>query len=135
MAEAWNGDMSGAQSADVNVYQSVITQTYTNDGIVDLNGESRDLGAPQNGSARLTVNLLTGTTPLLDVKLQHRELETDSWSDVTDGAFTQVAGIAAEDPASEESLCVNLHRFVRVVLNFTNAITAATYSVKLTLKN
>jgi hypothetical protein len=129
MAEAWSGDMVGAQSAGVNVYQSVITQTYTNNGTVDLNGEARDLGAPQHGSARLTITTLTGTTQLLDVKLQHRELSTDSWADVTDGAFTQASA------AGEESLCVNLHRYVRVVSNFTNTITAADYSVKLTLKN
>jgi hypothetical protein len=135
MAQAWVGDMTGAQQSDVNIYQSVITQTYSNDGIIDLDGSSRDLGSAQFGSARLTVSLLTGTTPLLDVKLQHRELETDSWIDVTDGAFTQVADIAAEDPASEESLIVVLHRYVRVVSNFTNTITAATYNVKLSLKN
>jgi hypothetical protein len=135
MAQAWVGDMTGAQQSDVNIYQSVITQTYSNDGIIDLDGSSRDLGAPQVGSARLTVSLLTGTTPLLDVKLQHREVETDSWIDVTDGAFTQVADIAAEDPASEESLSVILHRYVRVVSNFTNTITASTYNVKLSLKN
>ena len=129
MAETWTGDMSGAQSADVNVYQSVITQDYSNDGIVDLNGEARDLGAPQVGSARLTVTTLTGTTPLLDVKLQHRDLSTDSWADVTNGAFTQASA------AGSEALMVSLFRHVRVVSNFTNTITVAVYNVKLTLKN
>lgn len=129
MAEAWVGDMSGAQSADVNVYQSVITQTYTNTGTVDLNGEERDLGAPQVGSARLTVTALTGTTPLLDVKLQHRDLSTDSWADVTNGAFTQASA------AGTEVLIVSLFRYVRVVSNFTNTITAADYNVKLALHN
>lgn len=129
MAESWVGDMEGAQSADVNVYQSVITQTYTNTGIVDLNGEARDLGAPQSGTARLTITTLTGTTQLLDVKLQHRDLSTDSWSDVSGGAFTQASA------AGTEALRVSLFRYVRVVSNFTNTITAANYNVKLTLKN
>lgn len=129
MAESWIGDMSGAQSADVNVYQSVITQTYTNNGTVDLNGASRDLGAPQQGSARLTITTLTGSTQLLDVKLQHRDLETDSWADVSGGAFTQASA------AGTEALKVSLFRFIRVVSNFTNTITAADYNVKLTLKN
>ena len=129
MAEAWVADMSGAQAADVNVYQSTILQTYSNDGTVDLNGESRDLGSPQVGSARLTITTLTGTTQLLDVKLQHRDLATDSWVDVTNGAFTQASA------AGSEALMVSLFRYVRVVSNFTNTITAAVYNVKLTLKN
>jgi hypothetical protein len=128
MAETWTGDMAGAQSEGVSVYQSVITQTYRNTGTVDLDGEERDLGAPQHGSARLTVVTITGTTQLLDVKLQHRELSTDSWADVAAGAFTQT------DVAGAESLIINVHRFVRVVSNFTNTITAADYNVKLTLK-
>ena len=129
MAETWTGDMSGAQSADVNVYQSVITQTYQNTGIIDLNGESRDLGAPQQGSARLTITTLTGTTQLLDAKLQHRDLSTDSWADVSGGAFTQASA------AGTEVLKVSLFRYVRVVTNYTNTITAADWNVKLTLKN
>lgn len=129
MAESWAGDMAGAQSADVNVYQSVITQTYTNNGIIDLDGEERDLGSPQHGAARLTVVALTGTTPKLDVKLQHRELSTDSWADVASGAFTQASA------AGSESLIVSVHRYVRVVTNFTDTIATSNFNVKLTLKN
>lgn len=129
MAESWLGDMTGAQQSDVNVYQSIISQTYTNTGTVDLNGEERDLGAPQVCSARLTVVTLTGTTPLLDVKLQHRMKSGDSWVDVTNGAFTQASA------AGEEALAVILHRYVRVVSNFTNTITAANYNVALSCKN
>jgi len=129
MAETWTANTGGAQSADVNVYQSVIEQTYRNTGIVDLNGESRDLGAPQQGSARLTITTLTGTTQLLDAKLQHRDLSTDSWVDVSGGAFTQASA------AGTEVLKVSLFRYVRVVTNYTNTITAADWNVKLTLKN
>jgi hypothetical protein len=130
MAETWVGDgLGGAQSADVNVYQAVINQTYQNTGIIDLNGESRDLGAPQMGTARLTVTTLTGTTPKLDAKLQHRPASTDSWVDVTNGAFTQATA------AGTEALAVVLHRFVRVVTNFTDTITVSDFNVKLTLKN
>jgi len=129
MAETWTANTGGAQSADVNVYQSVIEQTYRNTGIVDLNGESRDLGAPQQGSARLTITTLTGTTQLLDAKLQHRDLSTDSWVDVSGGAFTQASA------AGTEVLKVWVFRYVRVVTNYTNTITAADWNVKLTLKN
>lgn len=129
MAEAWQVELSGAQAADVNVYQSVLNAVYTNTGIVDLNGEECDLGAPKVASARLTVTALTGSTPLLDAKLQHRAASTDSWADVTDGAFTQIGA------AGSELLAVILHRFVRVVSNFTNTIATADYSVALTVNN
>jgi hypothetical protein len=129
MAETWTGTTAGAQSADVHLYQSTLEQTYTQTGIVDLDGESRDLGAPQVCSARLTIATLTGTTQLLDVKLQHRDLSTDSWIDVTAGAFTQASA------AGSQALMVALFRFVRVVTNYTNTITVATWNVKLTLNN
>ena len=130
MAEAWVSDgLGGAQSAGVNVYQCVINQTYTNTGTADLNGEERDLGSPQVGTARLTVTTLTGTTQLLDAKLQHRAASTDSFVDVTNGAFTQI------NAAGTEAIAVVLHRYVRVVTNYTNTITAADWNVKLTLKN
>lgn len=129
MAEAWAVDLAGAQAADVNVYQSRIEAVYTNTGIVDLNGAEVDLGAPKVASARLTVVALTGSTPLLDAKLQHRAASTDSWADVTDGAYTQASG------ATSELLAVVLHRFVRVVSNFTNTIATANYNVALTVNN
>lgn len=129
MAQSWTSDLAGAQAADVSVYQSVIEAVYTSTEIVDTDSASRDLGAPKVCSARLTVVALTGTTPLLDVKLQHRAKSTDSWADVTDGAFTQASA------AGEELIAVLLHRFVRVVSNFTNTITAADYYVSLTVNN
>lgn len=129
VAESWTSDLAGAQAADVSVYQSVIDAVYTSTQIVDTDGEERDLGAPKVCSARLTVTTLTGTTPLLDVKLQHRAKPTDSWADVTDGAFTQA------NAAAEESIAVIHHRYIRVVSNFTNTITAASYNVALTVNN
>lgn len=129
MAELWASDTGGGLSATVNIYQAFIKQTYSNDGIIDLNGESRDLGAPQVGTARLTVTTLTGTSQKLDVKLQHRAASTDSWADVTNGAFTQATA------AGTEALSVTLHQFVRVVTNFTDTITASVFSVELKLKN
>lgn len=129
MAESWAVDLAGAQAADVNVYQSRIEATYTNTGTADLNGEEVDLGAPKVCSARLTVVTLTGSTPLLDAKLQHRADPDDSFVDVTDGAFTQASA------AGNQSIAVILHRYVRVVSNFTNTISASNFSVALTVNN
>jgi hypothetical protein len=121
--------MAGARAADVNVYQSALSAVYSSNGIADLNGEECDLGAPKVATARLVVTTLTGTTPKLDAKLQSRPTADDAWVDVTDGAFTQVS------TADEEVLAVVLHRFVRVVSNFTDTITVCVMSVELTVNN
>jgi hypothetical protein len=129
VAESWSSDLVGAQAEGVNVYQSAIKATYTSNGIVDLNGEECDLGAPKVATARLIVTTLTGTTPKLDAKLQSRPTADDDWVDVTDGAFTQAAA------ADEQVLAVVLHRFVRVVSNFTDTITVCVMSVELIVNN
>jgi hypothetical protein len=128
MAETKDIQTGGSIAEDIRVYQGILTVTYTNNGIVDLNGVEIDLGAPKAMSARLTVVTLTGTTPKLDVKLQHRALSTDSWTDVTDGAFTQTAIAVVELLAG--AVCT--HRFVRVVTNFTDTITVSNYNVVMT---
>jgi hypothetical protein len=129
MAESWNVEMVGAQADDVNWYQSALEATYTSTAIIDTDGVAVDFGAPKLCSARFTVVTITGTTQLLDVKLQSRQKTTDSWVDVTNGAFTQT------NAAGEELILVNVHRLVRVVSNFTNTITAANYNVILTAPN
>ena len=129
MAETKNIELTGAQAEDVRVYQSTLTGTYTNDGIVDLNGVEMDFGAPKVMSARFTQVTLTGTTPKNDVKLQHRAASTDSWADVTGGAFTQATA------ATSQLIAVITHRFVRVVTNFTDTITVSNFNVVMTANN
>jgi len=129
MAETVTSDLVGAQAQDVTVYQSAIKVTYTCTETADGNGPEIDLGAPKVATARLTVITLTGTTQLLDVKLQSRPTADDDWVDVTDGAFTQT------NAAGDEAIAVILHRFVRVVRNYTNTITAAHWNVELLVNN
>lgn len=46
--------------------------------------------------AYLDVTAATGTTPTLDVKLQH-SIDGSTWLDVASGAFTQKSAIGSED--------------------------------------
>lgn len=127
MAQSWSSDLTGAQAQDVNVYQSAIKATYTCTEIADGDGTIADLGKPHMASAKLTVVTLTGTTQLLDAKLQTcASGEAADMVDVTDGAFTQT------DAAGEEVLLVLLDRYVRVVRNYTNTIDTANWNVELT---
>lgn len=52
----------------------------------------------------------TGTTPTLNIKVQHSE-DNSSWSDVSGGAFTQITTVAS----FQEKQIKNVGRYVRAV--------------------
>lgn len=84
------------------------TTTLTGTGIDVLDYEGVAL-AVLNASAG------TGTTPTLDVKLQHSD-DDSTYADVTGGAFTQVTDVAGT--AGVQVMKVNvsdLKRYVRVI--------------------
>ena len=84
------------------------TSTLTGTGIDVLDYEGVTL-AVLNASAG------TGTTPTLDVKLQHSD-DDSTYADITGGAFTQVTDVAGT--AGIQVLKVNvsdLKRYVRVI--------------------
>ena len=84
------------------------TSTLTGTGIDVLDYEGVAL-------AVLNASEGTGTTPTLDVKLQHSD-DDSTYADVTSGAFTQVTDVAGT--AGVQILKVNvsdLKRYVRVI--------------------
>ena len=57
----------------------------------------------------------TGTTPTLDVKLQHSD-DNSTYADVTGGAFTQVTDVAGSAGVQVKKINVSdLTRYVRVI--------------------
>jgi len=57
----------------------------------------------------------TGTTPTLDVKLQHSD-DNSTYADVTGGAFTQVTDVAGSAGVQVKKINVSdLKRYVRVI--------------------
>jgi hypothetical protein len=127
MAETVTSTLTGAQAQDVHVYQSAIETTYACTTTTDGDGTIMDFGKPHMARAKITMTTFTGSTPLLDAKLQTCESgEAADMVDVADGAFTQLGA------AGDEALLVLLDRYVRVVRNYTNAITVADWNVVVT---
>ena len=57
----------------------------------------------------------TGTTPTLDVKLQHSD-DNSTYADVTGGAFTQVTDVAGSAGVQVKKISVSdLKRYVRAI--------------------
>lgn len=67
------------------------TQTATFNGETQTNLESKGI--------RLTLNIsaISGTSPTLDIKLQHRDPVSLTWIDITDAAFTQKTATGTDD--------------------------------------
>jgi hypothetical protein len=45
----------------------------------------------------LSITAASGTTPTLDIKLQHQDLVSGSWIDITGAAFAQKTGAGTDD--------------------------------------
>ncbi len=70
-----------------------------------------------------------GTTPTLDVKLQHSDTSGGTYSDVTDAVFTQIV-----DAASQQKIVVDtdkLKRYVKESHTITGTNPTFTYSVNM----
>jgi hypothetical protein len=79
-----------------------------NGSAVDLQGLTGEIAVILDVSAPVA-----GTTPTMDVKLQHSVDGSTSWADVTGGGFAQVS-----DTASVQKISLNkdeLRRYVRIV--------------------
>jgi len=84
------------------------TSTLTGTGIDVLDYEGVAL-VVLNASAG------TGTSPTLDVKLQHSD-DDSTYADVTDGAFTQVTDVAGSAGVQVKRINVSdLKRYVRAI--------------------
>jgi hypothetical protein len=99
------------------------TTTLTGTGIDVLHYEGVAL-AVLNASAG------TGTTPTLDVKLQHSD-DNSTFADVTGGAFTQVTDAAESAGIQVKRINVSdLKRYVRVIGTIAGTTPSFDYGVE-----
>lgn len=98
--------------------QASVTQTATTTGAaVAVDGATARL--------ELAVTAHAGTTPTLDVKLQHSKDGSTAWTDVTGGAFAQVT----TTNGVTRKVFTGLDRFIRVVATIAGTTPSYTYSV------
>jgi hypothetical protein len=75
----------------------------------------------------------TGTTPTLDLKLQHSPDGTN-WDDLDGSAFTQITTATTESvsvPGPGTSDAKTFARYVRIVEQFNNADNVFSYTIKI----
>jgi len=73
----------------------------------------------------------TGTTPTLDVKLQHSD-DNSTYADVTGGAFTQVTDVAGSAGVQVKKINVSdLKRYVRVIGTIAGTTPSFDFGVEL----
>lgn len=108
---------SGSLADDTTSEQSIALASHDIAAAYGLEGAASDvLGY------RTLVLLECGTNGgggTVDVKLQHRDTATGTWTDVTDGAFTQVT--TATDNATYEMDYIGGKRYVRAVATVAGA--------------
>ena len=90
-------------------------------------GSSLDLGNTRELIVTLDVSTASGTSPTLDVKLQHSP-DGSLWSDLGT-AFAQKTGVARE-----VKVFTQYHRYVKVVYTIAGTTPSFTFSVKATAK-
>ena len=90
-------------------------------------GVSTDLSNTKELIATLDVTAVGGTTPTLDVKLQHSP-DGVKWSDLGT-AFAQKTGVARE-----VKVFTQYHRYVKVVYTIAGTSPSFTFSVEATAK-
>ncbi len=116
------GDFSSAYSAPVTLWASstgVSTSANAQGVSVDISYDVSNVI-----SAFLICGNVAGTNPTMDLKMQNSTDGTNSWTDITDGAFTQVT-------TSSAAQCIPLKptkQYVRVTgtVSGTNPVFEAT---------
>jgi uncharacterized phiE125 gp8 family phage protein len=101
---------SGSFADEITTVQSIAPGAHGVAAAYSLVGTSVDILGYS-----VLVNLISGTngtSGTVDVKLQHSD-NNSTWTDVTDGAFTQVT--TANDNATYEKLYTGTKRYLRVV--------------------
>lgn len=102
---------SGSLADDTSSAQSIATASHDVIAAYGLEGTAVEILGYQT-----VVILDAGTNQAggtVDVKLQHRDVATDTWADVTSGAFTQVT--TANDNATYELDYTGGKRYLRAV--------------------
>ena len=90
-------------------------------------GSSLDIGNTRELIVTLDVSAASGTSPTLDVKLQHSP-DGSLWSDLGT-AFAQKTGVARE-----VKVFTQYHRYVKVVYTIAGTTPSFTFSVEATAK-
>ena len=106
-----------------------LTSELLASGVRTVSGEgaSLDLGNTRELIVTLDVSAASGTSPTLDVKLQHSP-DGSIWSDLGT-AFAQKTGVARE-----VKVFTQYHRYVKVVYTIAGTTPSFTFSVEATAK-
>lgn len=106
---------SGSLADDTTSVQSIATANHDVAAAHSLEGAAVEV-LGYRVLVILDAGLAGGT---VDVKLQHRDTATDTWEDVTGGAFAQIT--VANDNASYELDYLGSKRYLRAVATVTGA--------------
>jgi hypothetical protein len=109
----------------VGLVEVFAANAYSGVGTVNSSTIDRySQGDAQTFNFLLSVGARTGTSPTLDVKVQHSDDGSTGWADVTGGAFSQTTNVGFK-----ELTVKNTKRYLRVVRtlggtspNFTLAV-------------